>query len=430
MADPEKTGMTELERFYSGLEQGQADALRASDQQLDAVEEKDAEGTFRKGDALLLAHAAVPEGCFLEWCALRWPRHRSYAYAFMRVAELLAQHRARLVRAGVARSSLLELAKKPEMAEVVAAAYEAGPRPTVAKVKVMIGTARAVPGTDDVSSADVGGLRGLKLLHAAKRGHLRDFASRLERMIAAIEDALAAPRVLKGELAAAINMEARWAHAELRNLCAFIEPAPWDTSKPAPVPFPKGSGWDRTMRLLYELGGSEQWPRKEAMADWLRQAVLPLLEWAARDGAAPCDGAAAAEQEEPLSHESADCGPAAEEGAFPGVPAGAAEQPPPAAPEGDQEGHPLLSAASVATSASFLSFLRQRHLREGVPPEAVEDTCRSAAHALTSSLGELVSIGLLPARPPGAVARLAESIYRASQSAPPTVPVTLAGRAG
>ena len=64
------------------------------------------------------------------------------------------------------------------------------------------------------------------LLHAAKRRHLRDLADRLERIVAAVESALAAPRVLKGELAAAVNQEARWAQAELYNLCAFIGSMP------------------------------------------------------------------------------------------------------------------------------------------------------------------------------------------------------------
>src|SRR5690606_9615412 len=105
---------------------------------------------------------------------------------------------------------------------------------------------------------------------------------RIERIICEIEDALAASRLLKGKLAEAITMEARWVQAELYNLCAFIEPAPWDSRKPTPVRFPKDSGWARVIDTLYDLGGEESWPHQRDLERWLADNVLPTLHWAAR----------------------------------------------------------------------------------------------------------------------------------------------------
>lgn len=398
--------------FYASLSSEERAALHHADARLDATEGTDTATTFEKGDALVAARDAVNESTFSKWCAVRWPYHRTYAYRFIRVAERLASHRERLVGARVDRSTLMALASRPERAEELLTAFEEGRRLTFAEVKALIAGDEAgqEPGSCDADAEDTGGLHGLRLLYAAKRRHLKDLTGRLEGIIDAIEGALSAPRVLKGELAAAIKMEARWARAELYNLVTFLEPAPWDALKPTPVQFPKDSGWDRVARLLHDLGGDENWPPRQGMEEWLRGRVLPVLYWAARgEGSATPEAVVGAR---PIS--AADCNGEPFLGSPDPVDATAATTDP-------AEAGVLLDPETTRNCASFLAFLRERFLEEGTPPGLVEETCRNAAAALASVLESgMSSSGRLPGT--AALTRLVDEVYRQSRMVPPARP--------
>lgn len=273
---------TELAAFMETLAADERDVLQAADAQLDNAFGKDAESTFRKGEALIAARDGVPDRTFSTWCALRWPKHRTYAYPHINVAERLRSYRERLIDAGVLPSTLLVLGAHPDQAEALLELYQGKHRPTHQQGKALI-LGRADQSAEDVvPPADPGGLAGLRRLHAAKKEHLTHVTERIERIIIAVEDALSAPRLLKGKLIDATMMEARWARAELYNLCAFIEPAPWDATKPEPVAFPKQSGWSNVVETLYDLGGQESWPPQSDLMHWLTSKVLPHLRWAAR----------------------------------------------------------------------------------------------------------------------------------------------------
>ena len=404
----------EVAAFYASLGDGEQAALREADARINSAEGADASTTFQKGEALAAARDAVDPGTFSRWCAVRWAFHRTYAYSFMRVAERLAAHRDRLVEARVDRSTLMALASRPERAEALLAAFGGGRRPTFAEAKSLIAGdgSDAEAGAGGRTPEDVGGPRGLALLHAAKRRHVRDLAERLERIIAAVEAALAAPRVLKGELAAAINQEARWAQAELYSLCAFLEPASWDSTKPVPVPFRKDSGWDRAVRLLYELGGDEHWPPRQGMESWLRATVLPVLYWAARgDGPAPAAVSAGAPVRSGDGEQAA---------------AGAAAPDPADGPDSSTIAFPL-DDVSARNCAAFLAFIRRRYLEEGIPAPKVEETCVK----VSGSLAALAGRGLRPNDPPPAAEALdglARSLYRRSRTVSPIDPSASARR--
>lgn len=275
-----KDGWQDVKAFYVSLPPDEREVLSRADAILDAAEGHDCELTFRKGDGLLLAHGAVDEGTFSSWLKVKWRHHRTYAYSFMRVVEQLAPYRKRLIAARVERSTLMTLASQPQRAEDLLARFETGTRLSLRQAKALIA------GDGETPSADrrvQGGLKGLRKLHAAKGRHLPGLAARLEGLVKVIDEALAAPRLLKGALAEAVAVEARTARAELFNLCAFVHPPDVTAPKGRPEEFPPSTPWRAVTDVLYALGGVETWPAKDALEGWLRGTVLPTLRWAALD---------------------------------------------------------------------------------------------------------------------------------------------------
>lgn len=291
--------------FYDSLEPSELETVRASEAVIESVEANDAEGTFRMGEALNRTHAAIAEGKFLKWCRLKWPYHRSYAYDFMRVADALAPYRSRLVAARVPRASLIDLSSAPEHVTQVLDAFELGKRLKVSEVASMLkcdGAASKAPEGPE----NVGGIAGLRQLYSAKAKFLMQFVERVDSVVMAIREALnqAPPggRVAKGALARQIVLAARHARHELENLCLFIEPDARNPSVPRVVPFPEGSRWREVTDLLFELGGVESWPASAELDRWLREKVLPLLEWATWHGKSGSPGTAGApSQAEPAA---------------------------------------------------------------------------------------------------------------------------------
>ncbi len=386
---------SKMATFYGSLRDGERKALQAADARLDTALGKDTESTFQKGEALISARDLVPDQTFSRWCSLRWPGHRTYAYAHMRVAEHLGSYRKRLVEAGVHPSTLLTLASHPDRVEALLDLYLGNARPTHRQAKAMILGQQNRSATEAVRPADIGGLAGLRLLHAAKKNHLPEVRNRIERIIAAIEDALAAPRLLKGKLAETITMEARWAQVELYNLCAFIEPAPWDSRKPTPVRFSKESGWARVIEMLFDLGGEESWPSQRDLQSWLTDKALPILIWAARgegDVGLVAEAQAALTEAETVEPSTAEAGSsdAAESAAADRREdvAGASVTAPTRVPGPEIAPEP----AAIESTASFLVFLRSYCRDRGSPMWKTEAILKETATVLGETLKDALVV--------------------------------------
>lgn len=269
--------------FYASLDPAEREAIGKSEAMLNGAEEGDVESTFVKGEAVRMARDAVSEGKFAHWCRVRWRKHRTYAYDHLRVVEHLTHLRARIVRARIQPSVVLALASCPDRAEEIVLRFEDGERPSVSSIRAML--AAADQSTEQKDLEELGGIRGLERLHAAKRRRLQALVERLEGIVAAVEATLPPPaggRVLKGALAYAIVREARHARLELLDLCAALEVSPDDPATLRPAPFIEGSRWREVSDVLYEIGGAESWPPATRLEAWLREKVLPLLAWAAR----------------------------------------------------------------------------------------------------------------------------------------------------
>ncbi|MBP0439951.1 hypothetical protein [Tianweitania sediminis] len=253
---------------------GQADALMAP------VEKNNSEGLFVEGDALLLVKQHAQKRTFSMWC-----RHkgfdRSASYKRMKVVENLGPFRHRLIAARVQPGALLVLGRFPDRVDEILRSYETGERPTLDEVEEYLGVRKK----DTASNADVevGGDKGVMRLYDSKRRHIPEFIAVLEKIIAAIDDALGADRLVKTHLAKKVVSDARWANRVLLHLGTFIEPLDLTYGKIRPVPFPVESRWHQVEKVLFTMGGAEDvWPPANALGTWLVSEVRPLLNWAAR----------------------------------------------------------------------------------------------------------------------------------------------------
>jgi hypothetical protein len=235
------------------------------------------EGTFIEGDAILFIYQHVQKRTFSLWCK-KEEFDRSAAYKRMQAVGNLAPIRSRIIAAGVQPTVLLVLGAHPDRAEEIVSLYEAGQRPNVREVNDRLGIGVAGDARD---AGEIGGPKGIKRLHDGKRNHINELTAVLESIIAAIDSALSADRLVKSHLVEQVLKDARWARLSLLNLGAYIEPVDLNYGKTRPVPFPEGSRWHKVEKLLFALGGSDTWPSIEALEPWLRKA-LPLLKWAAR----------------------------------------------------------------------------------------------------------------------------------------------------
>ncbi|MDX8470153.1 hypothetical protein RFM26_31220 [Mesorhizobium sp. VK23B] len=96
--------------------------------------------------------------------------------------------------------------------------------------------------------------------------------------------------VVKGALVAKLEHPARRGRSELENRALFVEPnsRSSETWRVHPAIFPNGSRWEAVSRVLFKLGGREDWPEANELGPWLVKDVVPALEFAI--GAKPSKG--------------------------------------------------------------------------------------------------------------------------------------------
>lgn len=440
--------------FLAALNDTQREAIGLIEADLDSIEEYDADGTFRIGDNLIAARAALPSGAFEEWYQERRSYSRSYVYDFIRVSENLAAYRERFIRARAQRTSLIELGSKPEMAEAVLSFIESGRRLSVSEVRALLKEGGRSPAENE----ELGGEPGMLQLFNAKKAHLRDLVVRLRTIIRTMEEVLDAPKVVKEDLYEQVYMDARWARIELYNLCAFVQPAQWDPNKPSPVDFEEGTCWAKLTRLLFQIGGKDTWPPARELQRWLREDALPLLRWGANGEPIPETDEQLSSASEAASmdkQESAMAGTVSQTSAVESRPADvlirlseariagvyeirAVEDadwcPATLTPEGwvcldgrqfssrDGKVTVRIDVRYVDMAAQVVSALRRRGKIESATSEEIEKVSRQMAHVLGTILNGVRSAK--GEKPASVLAqhRTATAIYNESHTAPPLEP--------
>lgn len=257
--------------------------LESSASKIQDLGRRSTEQTFVLGELLDEAAALLEEGTFSKWVKNRCGIAPRTAGAIMAVSRNLGEFRDDLVDLSISSTVMFHLAHAPheKIREAIGFAEENG-RLRVVDVKTILGDGddardKAVRG--DVNGA--GGVAGLKTLIAIKtRDGLKMFVVHIEVIVQAIKAALDQKRVIKEALAREVEDLSRVARMELESLAQFVEPDSDLRRHPRSTQFPKKSEWAVVNETLQKLGLFDSWPKSKALPGWLRDEVVPVLEWA------------------------------------------------------------------------------------------------------------------------------------------------------
>jgi hypothetical protein len=241
------------------------------------------EQTFELGDHLDEAAALLDEGIFDKWVKHRCGIAPRTARGYMAVFRNLADFRDDLVDLSVGPTALFHLAHAPleKIREAIAHADEHG-QLRVIDVKGILANGEEVEGKRAQSDLyGAGGVTGLKALMAIKaRDGLKTFVVHIEVIVQAINSALDQKRVIKEALAREVEDLSRVARMELESLAQFVEADSDLRRHPRSTQFPKKTEWAVVNETLQKLGLFDSWPKSKDLPGWLRDEVVPVLEWA------------------------------------------------------------------------------------------------------------------------------------------------------
>jgi len=241
------------------------------------------EQSFLLGEHLVAASGLLADGLFDKWVKRRCSLAARTARAYMSVARNLGEYRDDLVDLSASPTVMFHLAHAPhdKIRDAIAHGEEHG-RLRVLDVKTILGDGDEGKGKTargDLHGA--GGVTGLKALIAVKtRDGLKMFVMHIEVIVQAIKVALEQKRVIKEALAREVEDLARVARMELESLAQFVEPDSDLRRHPRSTQFPKKTEWAVVNETLQKLGLFDIWPKSKELPGWLRDEVLPVLEWA------------------------------------------------------------------------------------------------------------------------------------------------------
>ena len=257
--------------------------LETSASKISDLGRRTTEQTFELGDYLDEVAVLLDEGIFDRWVKLRCGIAPRTARGYMSVFRNLPDFRDDLVDLSIGSTVLFHLAHAPhdKVREAIEFAGEHG-QLRVADVKAILAGGEAVEDkTDRGNLYGAGGVTGLKALIAVKaRDGLKMFVVHIDVIVQAIKTALDQKRVIKEALAREVEDLARVARMELESLAQLVEPDSDLRRHPRSTQFPKKTEWAVVNETLQKLGLFDSWPKSKDLPGWLRDEVVPVLEWA------------------------------------------------------------------------------------------------------------------------------------------------------
>lgn len=259
------------------------DRLETSASRIMDLGRRTTEQTFILGELLDEAATLLEDGTFGKWVKNRCGIAPRTAGAIMAVSRNLADFRDELVDLSASSTVMFHLAHAPhdKIREAIAYAEEHG-QLRVFDVKTILANGEEVENKKDQSDLyGAGGMTGLKALIAVKaRDGLKLFVVHIEVTVQAIKTALDQKRVIKEALAREVEDLARVARMELESLAQFVEADSDLRRHPRSTQFPKKTEWAVVNETLQKLGLFDSWPKSKDLPGWLRDEVVPVLEWA------------------------------------------------------------------------------------------------------------------------------------------------------
>lgn len=234
------------------------------------------------GRLLSRAKALLPEKAFGAWVKSTCGFTPRSARNYVAVCQQLDFYHERLEAAAVPPTVLFAiLGANDKDVENVLAAFENGEKPTVAKVRQMIGT---LPSKKVEAGLTLGGLAGLRQAADAKlKTDIARFNELTTEVLARVEKALEplekGRAVRKGALQEAVTYHCRHAHDLFNSIAAPLRPATVAGVNWLPAKLPVETPWARVQALLYQMGSVEAWPGRAEFPAWLQEEVIPLLRF-------------------------------------------------------------------------------------------------------------------------------------------------------
>jgi hypothetical protein len=238
---------------------------------------------FDCGAVMEEVHELAPDQeTFAEWAKKIFGMSRTGAENIARVHRNLGDYRARLVKLGLAASSLYVLATADgDKVEDVVALAESGKKLSVAEVKTMLGIEGKAP-----ASPDDGGPEGLKAAVAVKtasamRALFETLFGMLRELHIALEPHHIGRDINKSKAIDAVMHDARLAGGLIESLVYAAQvpgkPFPAGVVHVRPV---EDNRWSKLRRILYDMGSAEAWPKDGKSGALLAETVVPQFEWA------------------------------------------------------------------------------------------------------------------------------------------------------
>lgn len=238
---------------------------------------------FECGAVMEAVHELAPDQkVFAKWAKKIFGMSRTGAENIARVHRNLKHHRARLVKLGLAASSLYVLATaEDDKVEEVVTLAETGKPLSVAEVKAMVGVEGKA-----AASPDDGGPEGLRAAVAVKTafatsGLFETLFNMLRELHIALEPHHEGRGINKGQAIGAVIYDARLAGGLIESLVYAAQvpgkPFPAGVIHVMPV---EDNRWFRLRRTLYDMGSEQSWPKDGKSGAWLADTVVPQFEWA------------------------------------------------------------------------------------------------------------------------------------------------------
>lgn len=264
------------------------------------LERRNAEQTFALGEQLALAQAVLPPKRFGAWVKKNCGRTTKWAKYHTSVFHKLARHKETLETAAVSSTLMFALATANDDGRVddVVAMVARGETVTAAKAKVMLQSAKQAAVAID--PLDMPGRAGFKKVAEQRvKFQMATFYALLDNVLGHVESAVArikeGKRVIKSELAAAIEYDSRHAHDLFALTMApyYVAQEPFVNWKTTSID--ASTRWGQFQKMLHRLGSKEQWPGLETFSTWLVEEVRVGLLFAIKEEA-PSDAAMVSEE--------------------------------------------------------------------------------------------------------------------------------------
>ncbi|MCV3765089.1 hypothetical protein [Rhizobium sp. TRM95796] len=265
-----------------------------------ALGRRTTEQAFALGEQLARAQAILPPKRFGAWVKKRCGYTTKWAKNYTSVYHKLTRHKETLEIAAAPSTLMFALAASHDDGRVddVVAMIARGEPVTAAKAKDMLQVEKLpAMAIDPLNMPGRAGFR--KVAEQRVKSQMTTFYALLDNVLGHVESAVArikeGKRVIKSELAAAIQYDCRHVHDLFALTMApyYVAKEPYINWKPTTID--ATTGWGQFQAILHRLGSQEQWPGREEFSTWLIEEVYPKLRFAI-ESEAPADAEAVSEE--------------------------------------------------------------------------------------------------------------------------------------